>query len=417
MTFASHLVAGFWLINGAAAWWHILWQGVVCNEIYIVICNVLRVELNACHAKFASGNIKLSLPVQRQPIIWTNSNLLSIKHLWTEFSDIKLKMQENKLKILSAKWRPFCLGFDVLIPAVLQFQPYMVACLDFLYQLRTLISKLLVCFYNVKTFFRGVMFSSLLRVAMRCVGIIFLIVGHFNMLCETCRTTYTQQPLVGYRCVLNNSSIVTNLASIGHAQCHLTCLSRNSCIVISYNHIYNYCDLADEICNYLEPNEEFTVNLYGKDRRNCHQWVPLTEYDPQRAVAFLNGPSYKNIVAVARVSHNTGIYPGKYQRYKYYKLHVVLNNGNMIIKYDGEVLLADPDCYTAWLAYSIPNTMPAGAVGGGQIGDETLYVGRAMRQDGKYAIGYFRKNAGLYYYFDKPTEVVKNDTMEILVLL
>ena len=252
---------------------------------------------------------------------------------------------------------------------------------------------------------------------MWCVGIMFFIVGHFNILCETCRTTYIQQSLVGYRCVLNNASVVTNLISIEHAQCHLSCMSRSNCIVINYNHVYNHCELGAKMCNYLEPNEEFIVNLYGKDRRNCLEWVPLVEYDPQRAVAFLNGPLSNNIVAVARVSHSTGIYPGKYQRYRKYKIHVVFDNGNMIIRYDGEVLLVDPGCYTAWLVYSVPNTIPAGAVGGGQIGNETLYVGRGMRQDGRYAIGYFRKNAGFYYYFDKPIEVVNNDAMEILVLL
>ena len=248
------------------------------------------------------------------------------------------------------------------------------------------------------------------------LGITSFIVGHFNIISETCRTTHTQPPLLGYHCVLNNTSVATNLTSISHVQCRLACLSRNNCIVISYNHVYNYCELGSDMCSYLEQNEEFIVNLYGKDRRNCLEWVPLTEYDPQRAVAFLNGLLSKNIVAVARVPFNTGVYPGKYQLFRNYAIHVAFDNDERIVRYDGEVLLVNPGCYSAWLAYSVPNTIPSGAVSGCHNGKENLYVARAMISDNRYVIGYFRKDSGLVYY-KYPNTVVKNDTAEILVLL
>ena len=324
----------------------------------------------------------------------------------------------------------------------------MVACLDFLYQPQTLISclfdrkvhgatwgpplgrqdpggphvghvKLAIWVPvndNAKTLFQNVIFSSVLWLAMRCVGIIYVIVGHFVVLCETCRTAYTQRPLLGYRCVLNNASIITNLTSIEHAQCRWTCLSRSNCKVISYNKVCNYCELGTELCHYLEPNEEFIVNLYGKERRHCLEWVSLAEYDPQRAVAFPNGLLSEDIVAVARVSHTTVIYRGRYQRYQRYKIHVVYEDDYMDVKYDGEVLLLRPGCLTAWVPHSVANTIPAGAVSGGYIGEETLYVGRVMMHDGKYTIGYFRKDAGLAYY-KKRTTMVQDNTTEILVLL
>ena len=53
-------------------------------------------------------------PTQHQAIIWTNARLLSIKLLGRNFSEILIKIQDFSftklyLKILSAKWRPFCL--------------------------------------------------------------------------------------------------------------------------------------------------------------------------------------------------------------------------------------------------------------------------------------------------------------------
>ena len=58
-------------------------------------------------------------PGRRQAIIWTNAGLLSIEPLRTYFSENLIKIQPFSLKkmhvkMLSAKWRPFCLGLNVL---------------------------------------------------------------------------------------------------------------------------------------------------------------------------------------------------------------------------------------------------------------------------------------------------------------
>ena len=54
-----------------------------------------------------------------QVIIWTNVGILSIWPLWTNFSEILIKIQafslkKIRLKVSSAKWQPFCLGLNVL---------------------------------------------------------------------------------------------------------------------------------------------------------------------------------------------------------------------------------------------------------------------------------------------------------------
>ena len=58
-------------------------------------------------------------PGRRQAIIWTNAGILLIRPLGTNFSEISSKIhtfsfRKMHLKMLSAKWRPVCLGLNVL---------------------------------------------------------------------------------------------------------------------------------------------------------------------------------------------------------------------------------------------------------------------------------------------------------------
>ena len=58
-------------------------------------------------------------PGRRQAIIWTNAGILLIGPLGKTFSEILIGIQTfsfkiQHLKMASAKWRPFCLGLNVL---------------------------------------------------------------------------------------------------------------------------------------------------------------------------------------------------------------------------------------------------------------------------------------------------------------
>ena len=54
-------------------------------------------------------------PGRRQAIIWTNSGILLIRPLGTNFIEILIGIQTFSFKkISSAKWRSFCLGLNVL---------------------------------------------------------------------------------------------------------------------------------------------------------------------------------------------------------------------------------------------------------------------------------------------------------------
>ena len=58
-------------------------------------------------------------PGRRQAIIWTNAGILLIGPLGTNFSEILIEIHtfsftKMLLKMSSGKWRPFCLGLNVL---------------------------------------------------------------------------------------------------------------------------------------------------------------------------------------------------------------------------------------------------------------------------------------------------------------
>ena len=58
-------------------------------------------------------------PDRRQAIIWTNAGILLIWPLGTNFSEMLIEIytslfKKMHLKLSSGKWRPFCLGLNVL---------------------------------------------------------------------------------------------------------------------------------------------------------------------------------------------------------------------------------------------------------------------------------------------------------------
>ena len=60
------------------------------------------------------------LPGQCQAIIWNNAGIFLIGSLGTNFSEILIKIytfsfKNMHLKVLFAKWLPYCLGLNVLI--------------------------------------------------------------------------------------------------------------------------------------------------------------------------------------------------------------------------------------------------------------------------------------------------------------
>ena len=68
-------------------------------------------------------------PDRRQAIIWTNAEILLIGPLGTNFSEILIEshafsFKKMHLKMSSGKWRPFCLGLNVLTHWCLTMHQY-----------------------------------------------------------------------------------------------------------------------------------------------------------------------------------------------------------------------------------------------------------------------------------------------------
>ena len=99
------------------------------SEVYWHICvtgqpwvNSLRPgEAYICVSKLASiiSDNGLS-PGRHQAIIWTNAGILLIGPLGTNVSEILIEIhtfsfKKMHFKMSSGKWRPFCLGLNVLI--------------------------------------------------------------------------------------------------------------------------------------------------------------------------------------------------------------------------------------------------------------------------------------------------------------
>ena len=66
-------------------------------------------------------DIMLDAPGRRQVIISTNAGILWIGVIWTYFNVVLIEIhifsfKKIHLKMSYEKWRPFCLGVNVLIP-------------------------------------------------------------------------------------------------------------------------------------------------------------------------------------------------------------------------------------------------------------------------------------------------------------
>ena len=106
---------------------NILKRGAMCNYRWSHICTRWVFLLthwgrvtHICVSKLSIiGSDNGLSPDRLQAIIWTNAGILLIGPLGTNFSDILIEFlafwfKKMRLNVSSAKWRPFCLGLNVL---------------------------------------------------------------------------------------------------------------------------------------------------------------------------------------------------------------------------------------------------------------------------------------------------------------
>ena len=93
----------------------------VVNDVikYVALTHWGRVTHICVSKQTIIGSDNGLSPGRRQAIIWTNAGILLIGTLGTNFSEILIEIRifsfkKMGLKVSSAKWRPFCLGLNVL---------------------------------------------------------------------------------------------------------------------------------------------------------------------------------------------------------------------------------------------------------------------------------------------------------------
>ena len=96
--------------------------GIIVMSLLIVIASLThwgRVTHICVSRLTVTGSDNGFSPGRRQAIIWTNAGMLLIEPLGTNFSEnlieiLTFSFTKMRLKVSSAKWRPFCLGLNVL---------------------------------------------------------------------------------------------------------------------------------------------------------------------------------------------------------------------------------------------------------------------------------------------------------------
>ena len=95
------------------------WQNLKDSKIKFPLTHWGRVTHIYVSKLFIIGSDNGLSPGRRQAIIWTNAGILLIWPFGTNFSEISIdihtfSLKKINFKMSSGKWRPFCLGLNVL---------------------------------------------------------------------------------------------------------------------------------------------------------------------------------------------------------------------------------------------------------------------------------------------------------------
>ena len=126
---ASEKLLSYANLIGTGATQMTLWQSAV-PPVSKKLLEVLRPS-DACRLAIIGSDNGLS-PGRHQAIIWINAGIMETGPVGTNFSEILIvictfSIREMHLKMSSGKWRPFCLGLNVLV-TTLPFQCYGIHC-------------------------------------------------------------------------------------------------------------------------------------------------------------------------------------------------------------------------------------------------------------------------------------------------
>ena len=118
-----HITGSLWEESTSDEWIP-LTKGQWCGKHAFIYCPILLSTHWGWVMHTSVGNLTITgsdnglSPGRRQAIIWTNTGILLIGPIRTNFIEISMKVhtfsfKKMHLKISSGKWRPFCLGLNV----------------------------------------------------------------------------------------------------------------------------------------------------------------------------------------------------------------------------------------------------------------------------------------------------------------
>ena len=205
-----------------------------------------------------------------------------------------------------------------------------------------------------------------------------------------CNIASTAPSVHGLYCVDYN---IRNTSHITRHECTLECMRSQTCYVISYSNVHNYCLVGDHPCSEVRRNDDFEMQIMKDEKvENCVQWTDdQTAFQPNR----VQYGSRSRPMAVIRVVEGGNILPGKWHQSSSVA-HAALTKAIRSDKW--QVLLISKGCSTSWLPYNpLSEPLPTSVILGGHLEDGTpLYVARRL-YGSLYVSGFYNPQTQLIH--------------------
>ena len=233
------------------------------------------------------------------------------------------------------------------------------------------------------------------------------------MMCTTakkqCGWIKTQKPKTGHRCI-TASERYTIIQNVPSHLCTHTCMRRENCNIINYNHEGRYCQMTSEVCLKIVEDPEFTVSDFS-----CLQWVTFANIVDEMLILCGNDvwSFASKLVLQSNILVGTCYTKAGYT--------FVWKNGTGWKSWGdhGKALQMLPWCSATWIPYIPGHPIPAGAVIGGYLDDDPSTETYVISGEGSYRprrCGYYDPGTKLGYIPWMKPDMKPETNVKILVV-
>ena len=238
-----------------------------------------------------------------------------------------------------------------------------------------------------------------------------------------CHLQHIQAPQQGQRCITNTEIYINKTGIQCQHHCTWLCTRDQICQVINFNSIGAYCLLGQGPCISWEKDVSFITTSFSA-KEPCLKWVANYENDSYKPITFPKATDPSDLLILVRGIEEHNKIPGKgvvLSGYMYYSWQ-----GNevkfLFTDVQMEYLTISPQCTSRWVPHDSTsgNSLPAGAVIGGNLNGVSLYVARkfTVHRTGhpeRHSCGYFNNIEGLGHMPYGMLDLVYTD-VELLVI-